>query len=418
MALGDAQISVPSSWLLESRSVHACSSRVGGWVVLGEPDTAVQCFGAGGTSRPKNVVSIVRVPRSSGGSAGSFGGNGPAPRWGFGDEVTATGPLARKVLATLTRSPLSVVLARSDVAAPATWRTVSFAGLSFAVPRSWPEQHAQDWLGCVPELVAHAVVLDTASVSTAGASCPAPGDSAGAHAAAPGLVVAAGRYVQPAAKSSRCMRLHSLTVCVEPASPSSTILSLSVRQRGSSVPVDLQLGLAGTGAVPRAILDSLRPAGDKLLAEPPCSAGLLTLRPGSYGEAMGQYSQALTFTDASGSTCVLSGWPSIALAGPTGFPTGSHNVRVRQAPPSQPASSPVVLQPGESASVALYGPDWNAVANTTCPESSAASVTLPSGGPALTVPLKVPDCAVPYVAPFIPGRSDRLEWDAVVSGQP
>lgn len=422
VALGDAQISVPTSWLLEGADGEACSNHVGGWVFVGEPPTPLSCNAGQSLAPPANVVSIVRSPRRGGGvPTGSSGGQATLSKWAFDDEVTASGPLARKVLATLTRSPLSVVLARSDVAAPASWRTMSFAGLSFAVPSTWRAQHARDWLGCVPELAAHAVVLDTASISTLDASCPAPPVTAGGRAPVPGLVVASGKYVQAPGRTSRCMPVHDLQVCVEPASPASSVLSLLVRLHGSSAPVDLQLGLAGTGAVPRAILDSLRGADTKVLAEPACVPGQLTLRAGSYGVAGPQYSQAFTFTNSSGSTCVLSGWPSIALAGPpTGSkqPTGPQNVRVRQAPPSQPASSPVVLEPGNSASVAIFGADWNAVANTACPESSAASVTLPSGGAALTVPVKVPDCAVPYVAPFIPGTSDRLAWDAVVGGQP
>jgi hypothetical protein len=56
---------------------------------------------------------------------------------GLGVEITVYGPLAHKVAATFSRSPLAVLRSGRDVAVPLTWKTVTFASLSFSVPPHW-----------------------------------------------------------------------------------------------------------------------------------------------------------------------------------------------------------------------------------------------------------------------------------------
>lgn len=254
VALGDAQISVPSSWLLFEGSQITCSNGVGGWVFVGEP-VAPRICGPSSLNKPANVVSMLSTRRSR--SRTALQGRSRHERWAFGVEVTATGPLAARVLATLTRSPLSVVLGRHHVRAPADWHSISYGGISFSVPGSWRESHSPYWLGCFEFLTKESVVLNSASVNASPISCMAPTMTAGSQAAVPGAVVAAGRWVEPGA-SRRCMALHGLRVCVQPPSEPNRALSLSVLIPGHSQRVLVELGLAGSGAVPRAILDSLR----------------------------------------------------------------------------------------------------------------------------------------------------------------
>ena len=55
--------------------------------------------------------------------------------------VSGSGPMARRVLDTLTCSPRAVALASGGApAVPSSWRPVAFAGLRFSVPASWPVQ--------------------------------------------------------------------------------------------------------------------------------------------------------------------------------------------------------------------------------------------------------------------------------------
>ena len=63
----------------------------------------------------------------------------------LGVEVQASGPLASRVLGTLTRSPRGVVLAGGRTPrVPRSWHRVTFGGLSVAVPATWPVQHTTD----------------------------------------------------------------------------------------------------------------------------------------------------------------------------------------------------------------------------------------------------------------------------------
>src|ERR1019366_7901207 len=57
----------------------------------------------------------------------------------LGVEVIAQGPLARRILATLTRSPRAMALASgSTPAVPPDWKTLTYQGLSLAAPAWWP----------------------------------------------------------------------------------------------------------------------------------------------------------------------------------------------------------------------------------------------------------------------------------------
>jgi hypothetical protein len=273
----DAQLSVPSSWLVESSSGTSCGGKVQGLVYEG-----VQFDGAAltrmGCTIPPNVVSI--LPLSAGLSQSQPAGshstlNGfPVERVtgaagtmtylipGFDVEVSASGPLADQVLHTLTRSPLSVVLAPGPgLAAGSGWTSQDFGGIRFDVPAGWKARQTSSWGGCPYGITASTVTLSTAT-AISDPNCPAPPQTAGFQQGRPGLVVGAGKYAAAAASGAhlQCMSLHGMRACVMADGLGSALLKLAVYPSGQSQPVLVEIGLAGSGAVAGAIYDSIRPA--------------------------------------------------------------------------------------------------------------------------------------------------------------
>jgi hypothetical protein len=86
---------------------------------------------------------------------------------------------------------------------------------------------------------------------------------AGSWAQLPGVSVGAGPAAVFQGPDTRCLRLHGLRACLPAFSDSGSDgnpLTLEVYVPGRARPTTFEIGLAGTGAVPRAILDSIRPA--------------------------------------------------------------------------------------------------------------------------------------------------------------
>src|SRR5215472_11591116 len=133
--------------------------------------------------------------------------------------VTARGPLADRVIGTLTRSPRSVVLARGpEFAVPRGWRWHEFGGIRFATPAAWAVQRYHSWGGCGFNVVANTVWLNDAT-RLAVASCPGPLETEGGTAANPGIEVSSGRYGDAGFTPARaaCRRTAGVRVCVLPA---------------------------------------------------------------------------------------------------------------------------------------------------------------------------------------------------------
>ena len=273
VAFGAAQISVPSSWLLESIGT-SCGASIKGMVFVNQ-QIRVQTFHAMGCQLAPNVVSISRAPR------------GPAPRPGpgtvvvngirviatgghqsarylvpeLGVQVTARGPLAHQVLATFTRSPLSVALATGPAfPAPRFWQRYSFGGVRFAAPPSWPELHTTPY-GCWPDLQAHAVALLT--TRNTNMSCPGPPGTVGFATGKLAIEVDSGQAAATQGvrvEAGPCLRLHGLHACISAQPGSLGWLTLSALPPGASKPTIVRIGLAGSGVVAREILDSIGPA--------------------------------------------------------------------------------------------------------------------------------------------------------------
>jgi hypothetical protein len=275
VAFGSAQISVPSSWLLESMGT-GCGAQIQGMVFVAQK-IRVQTFRAMGCQLAPNVVSIGSAPRGPAPRAGpatrvvngirvTVAAAGPQS-WRYlvpelGVQVTGRGPLALRVLATLTPSPLSVALATGPAfPAPRSWRWYSFGGVRFAAPAGWPRLDSTPY-GCWPDIQVRAVALLTSRNGFM--SCPAPLDTAGWAAGQLGVELDSGQAAASYGvriEPGPCLRLHGLRACIsqEPGALG-WWLTLSAFPPGASRPTIVRIGMAGTGVVSREILDSIGPA--------------------------------------------------------------------------------------------------------------------------------------------------------------
>jgi len=276
--IGDAQISVPRTWLLDTREQLGCAGPrsivfAGGsrreWAALMKKmhcpmpgNNAMITLDSGSPPRHGSEPAIGAINRIPvvGGMSGRNGLSYLVP--GLHVRVTAHGPLARKISRTLTRSPLAVMLERGPLLpVPGDWRWYEFAGVRIAAPGAWPLHRDDGWGDeCSPVVPRRLVFLRTARVPDV-PSCGGDGDTAGQAAATLGVVVGSGPEAIPPhfGSGSRCLRLHGLRVCMpDPGTISQRVtLTVSVPRRR---PVIVEIGLAGNGVIPRTIFDSIRPS--------------------------------------------------------------------------------------------------------------------------------------------------------------
>ncbi|MGI9009521.1 MAG: hypothetical protein ACR2FU_25585 [Streptosporangiaceae bacterium] len=273
---GTVQISVPARWNVETRGTAFCGGNAHGMVFAGLTPDARRLRGMG-CGLPANIAAMVpasgllppggvRTSRMINGlmafpvlDAGRYRGYlVPALRV----RVLARGRLAARILGTLTRSPLSVVLdpGRTSVV-PRGWRWHDFGGIRVAAPATWSVRRDSWWGGCFPGIaVARTIELNRATRISA-ASCPFAPPIAGAIAARAGIVVGAGRLAVGNARSGQkvtCRKRFGGQVCILRPGLASSVLTLLVDPGPGRRPALVELGLAGSGAIPRAILDSIR----------------------------------------------------------------------------------------------------------------------------------------------------------------
>jgi hypothetical protein len=264
-----AQISVPASWFIESSYSSICGGgSVQGMVFLGEKASTKTFRQENCGHLPANVVQLLPVRRGQAGSMSTLhltisdgpSGEGLAIR-GYGVRVLARGPLAGRVVGTLTRSPRSVVLVRGPAfAVPRGWRWHEFGGITFATPASWAVQRYNSWGGCGYNVAANNVWLNNATKLRI-ASCPPPAATAGGTSANPGIEVSTGRYGAAGYASVQmdCRAASGARVCVLAVQNDNWgLLELLVRVPGQRWPAFIQLGLPGSGATARTIYDSIR----------------------------------------------------------------------------------------------------------------------------------------------------------------
>ena len=275
-----AQLLVPGSWLVQSPRQFWCVPRPGGMIFAGGGPAVPKGAGCGLPAslawirpaghmppgirhrRPTAVIHGLPVYRLPGGP-GSVQYLVPE----LGVRAGARGPLARRVLNTLTRSPLSVVLRRGPAGpVPASWIWHRSHGVRFATPRSWHLQREHQWATCGTGLVPRRLLLIDATRPPARLPCPAPFPAAAAEQALPGLAVVTGKYAATSVGEdfTGCRVRRGVRICLSSVTGqggfSSGVLIFSASRTHRS-PAFFLLGLSGSGARARAILRSVTSAG-------------------------------------------------------------------------------------------------------------------------------------------------------------
>jgi len=272
-----AQLSVPGAWLVETPQQQSCvSPQITGMIFAGEKPAIPKNFGctvppsvawmlpAGKLPKgithhkPTKVINGIPVYRVA-----SAKGTTVYLVPELGVRVGARGKSAAQVLATLTRSPLAVVVGRGrDATTPAGWAEREFGGLWFATPRAWTVQHEDQWGTCGTGLNDGSLLLIDATKPPFYLPCPYQIPTAQADQAQPGLTVVTGKY---AAKSvgetyASCQTRHGLRICLSSVTGQggflSGVLIFSV-SRPKHPTAYFLLGLSGSGASARAIFDSI-----------------------------------------------------------------------------------------------------------------------------------------------------------------
>jgi hypothetical protein len=280
---GNVQISVPSDW-----AVYAgdnCTGDTG--VVLAVPVNESGCANAPdeaeigdfvpptGPYSLKSNGSVNTIPVATEPSSG-----GASFEVALGMFVRARGPLATEILGTLTYAPDYSILQKPSIfikpgtlSAPDSWQTVTFGGITFRSPAGWTTERDSGWGGCPGNIQADVIRLSTAQGDIAIPTCPVTLLTASAWTAVPGVVVGAGPAVFdgaiPDTTGDQCRTMNGLRVCIEPVPLDSgsepglqlNLLTALVFVPGQTRPDQVEIGLAGSGQVPDAIFDSMRPAG-------------------------------------------------------------------------------------------------------------------------------------------------------------
>ena len=272
-----AQLSVPGSWLVQSPRQFSCGPRSAGMIFAGGGPVVPGGAGCGLTAslawirpaghippgirhrRPAAVIHGIPVYRLPGGP-GSVQYLVPE----LGVRTGARGPLAHRVLDTLTRSPLSVVLRRGPAGpVPASWIWRRWRGVRFATPRSWGLQREDQWATCGTGLVPGRLLLIDATRPPARLPCPAPFPTAAAEQARPGLTVVTGKYAATSVGEDFTggQVRRGVRICLSSVTGlggfSSGVLIFSASRPQRSPAAFFLLGLSGSGALARTVLGSV-----------------------------------------------------------------------------------------------------------------------------------------------------------------
>jgi Protein of unknown function (DUF4232) len=143
-----------------------------------------------------------------------------------------------------------------------------------------------------------------------------------------------------------------------------------------------------------------------------CRTGQLRVRGHFLGEAMGQFTETLTLINGSARTCRLAGWPGVLLRTGSGSAVRVRQRRVIQGAPTNHPFRTITIHSGRTASFDIYGADFNAVKNQTCPTAHGLLVRPPGDSLTLPVAVRVPACRplTLGVSPLVAGSSDRGAW--------
>jgi hypothetical protein len=263
------QISVPANWYREGEGSATCGGHPAGMVFVGQLTTtlpsvmrcplATDTATIGAASRPTGG-STVRTINGLHVETAATHGYYKQIAWYHGVEITAAGPLAANVIATLTTSPLSFVLSGATDRVPAPWTQVDFGDITLSVPSHWQTYHDDP---CGLSLIRHAVVLSGPTQQATAPSCgyespPPPGTVDGVLI---GKLDVGPDSNGPPLTEPACLAPRHLDVCVETRSEWTGVLWLYVEGQAASHLEEIGIGLGGNGETALAILDSLRIAG-------------------------------------------------------------------------------------------------------------------------------------------------------------
>jgi hypothetical protein len=274
----DAQLSVPgSSWLVEAPQQLMCGlGDFNGMIFAGATPGFPKGWNCGVTASLAWILPAAKIPAGLAHRKPSAVIHGiPVYRLAsakgttaylvpeLGVRIGARGKLAARVLTTLTRSPLDVVLSRGPAArVPAGWTWEQFGGVTFATPRSWTRQREDQWSTCGTGLWTNALLLVDATRPPMYAPCPLQLPNASLDQAEPGLVVVTGKYAAESVGESygRCQSRGGVRICLSSVTGQgglpAGVLIFSVTRPGHPATYFL-LGLSGSGASARAVFDSV-----------------------------------------------------------------------------------------------------------------------------------------------------------------
>jgi hypothetical protein len=272
-----AQLSVPGRWLVESPAQFSCFPRAPGMIFAGSKPGFPKRTGCRLTASLAWITSAGRTPPGVGhGKPAAVIHGIPVYRLAssrdavqyiapeLGVRVGARGPLARRVLATLTWSPLSVVLRRGPAApvpAGLTWR--SFGGVRFLTPRAWQVRHESQWATCGTGQAQGSLELIDATKPAEALPCPFPFPTAANEEALPGLTVVTGKDAAQSVSQDfgRCRLRRGARICLASITGQggsySGVLIFSVSRPHARESTYFLLGLPGNGLGARAIFDSI-----------------------------------------------------------------------------------------------------------------------------------------------------------------
>jgi len=287
VAFGDAQISVPRSWAVAYVSSDPCAWTFAPGTVFVGDQPRVFCPNEPAPSSPAAIVRLQPLQQVPAGSSSAkpmtvngikvVGGPAELGRLTYfvpslGVELQVSPGMAHRILATLSRSPRAVALATGAAPpVPNSWKRISFADVTFAVPGRWPVWHTDRALGIGPpctddsgSLGQHGVAL-SADRYDAVSGCPAfgPGFRTLVTLPVPGVQVDVGpKGPQLAPKTlGRWTEHHGLSIALA-SEPAYSVLALRASVISADGvadrPIVILIGLTGTGVVARTILGSLQ----------------------------------------------------------------------------------------------------------------------------------------------------------------
>jgi len=272
-----AQLSVPGSWLVEAPQQLSCGYPPNsGMIFVGLKPAIPGGYGCGLTAslawilpagkipaglsrrKPSAVIHDIPVYRLTS-AKGTLAYLVPE----LGVRIGGRGKLAARVLATLTRSPLDVVLGRGPAArVPVGWTWRRFGGLAFATPRAWGKQGEDQWASCGTGIWPSTLLLIDATKPPLYLPCPLQFPTAAADQAEPGLTVVTGKYAGASVGQSygRCQSRGGVRICLSSTTgqgglaAGALIFSVARPHRPATY---FLLGLSGSGAAARAVFDSI-----------------------------------------------------------------------------------------------------------------------------------------------------------------